>query len=310
MQEMSSAASIQDAYEQTWTAVTYEPYLGSTSISFTFTGTAIYVFFILSNALPPTYTATTAANFTLDGVFQTTYIHSPDPNGPAFQFNESALGFSKTGLENGTHNLLINTTGEDFIFVNFDYALYTFEEDDPPVLTSCLDTQSSRRPIYRSHFFVLEYHLASRRRAHPSLPALRNIPPHIPAQLSAVQLGDQSLSVLLQSLYLFVTVAEAGNPNGSSFTTTSSPSSPSPRDRSPLLDMSTAPEAELIHQQRHIVGSAHESIEELQNQNEAGGQLEHSTSAGGNHDAREPSSLPSSQPEAALTPLPRCPRSR
>ncbi|KAF5388956.1 hypothetical protein D9757_005058 [Collybiopsis confluens] len=121
----------QDAFDQTYTAATYNPTLGSISIVLSFTGTAIYVFFILANAPASGVAATTTANFTLDGLFRATYDHSPDPNAPAFQFNESALAFSQSGLENGTHSLLISTSGlNESIFVNFDYALYTFEEED------------------------------------------------------------------------------------------------------------------------------------------------------------------------------------
>ncbi|KAF5388896.1 hypothetical protein D9757_005057 [Collybiopsis confluens] len=122
--ECALRPSIQDAYDQTWTAATYRPPMGNMSISFPFTGTAIYVFFILSNV--SSENSTTAANFTLDGVVEDAYRHSPDPNAPDFQFNESALAFAQTGLENSTHNLLISTSGDETIFVNFDYALYTF----------------------------------------------------------------------------------------------------------------------------------------------------------------------------------------
>ncbi|KAF5388955.1 hypothetical protein D9757_005059 [Collybiopsis confluens] len=132
---------IQDAYDQTWTAATYRPPMGNMSISFPFTGTAIYVFFILSNII--THNSTTAANFTLDGVLEGAYLHSPDPNAPAFQFNESALAFTQTGLENSTHYLLISTSGDETIFVNFDYALYTFEEEDNTSIPSSSSTELS-----------------------------------------------------------------------------------------------------------------------------------------------------------------------
>ncbi|KAF5388991.1 hypothetical protein D9757_005052 [Collybiopsis confluens] len=140
--ECSLRPPIQDAYDQTYTAATYESGMGNISISFPFTGIAIYVFFILANnaSIGP---VTTAANFTLDAVFQGTYTHPLDPNAPAFQFNESALAFSKIGLENRTHNLFISTSGNEQIFVNFDYALYTFEEEDDVPTSSSLGTALS-----------------------------------------------------------------------------------------------------------------------------------------------------------------------
>ncbi|KAF5389024.1 hypothetical protein D9757_005053 [Collybiopsis confluens] len=144
--ECSLRPPIQDAYDQTYTAATYESGMGNISISFPFTGTAIYVFFILANSNSSIGPVTTAANFTLDAVFQGTYTHPPDPNSPAFQFNKSALAFSKIGLVNRTHNLLISTSGIGPIFVNFDYALYTFEEEDhdtPGSNTTTLTSLSS-----------------------------------------------------------------------------------------------------------------------------------------------------------------------
>ncbi|KIK61852.1 hypothetical protein GYMLUDRAFT_165570 [Collybiopsis luxurians FD-317 M1] len=115
------------AFAGTYTAATYNPGLKNISITFEFTGTAIYVFFILANAPAPGVTATTAADFLLDGFIAGSFTHSPNASALLFQFNESALAFSKTGLENATHQMVITTAGfgQD-IYVNFDYALYTF----------------------------------------------------------------------------------------------------------------------------------------------------------------------------------------
>ncbi|KAE9383765.1 hypothetical protein BT96DRAFT_718412 [Gymnopus androsaceus JB14] len=100
------------AFDGTYTAATYHPDLKNISVSFDFTGTAVYIFFILANNPPnPTITATTAANFTLDSSLVGSLSHFPDNlEFPAFQFNESALAFSTTGLENGAHQMIISTT--------------------------------------------------------------------------------------------------------------------------------------------------------------------------------------------------------
>ncbi|KIK62903.1 hypothetical protein GYMLUDRAFT_164227 [Collybiopsis luxurians FD-317 M1] len=115
-----------NAFMGTYKAATYRPYkFNNMSITFKFTGTAIYIFFILANAPPPGFIATTAANFTLDGSIVGTFGHGPDPTAPDFQFN--ALVFSAAGLENATHEMVISTSGltDEKIWVNFDYALYT-----------------------------------------------------------------------------------------------------------------------------------------------------------------------------------------
>ncbi|KAF9037905.1 hypothetical protein BDP27DRAFT_1435522 [Rhodocollybia butyracea] len=117
------------AFDGTYTASTYNSMLGSISIAFNFTGTAVYVFFILANIPASLATATTAANFTLDGALVGNFTHAPDLSLPDFQFNENALAFSTSGLENATHQMVISTSGlDEHIFVNFDYALYTFED--------------------------------------------------------------------------------------------------------------------------------------------------------------------------------------
>ncbi|KAJ3813245.1 hypothetical protein EV368DRAFT_67228 [Lentinula lateritia] len=122
---------ISSAFGGTYTAATYNPGLQNISITFDFTGTAIYVYFILANNPAPGITATTAANFTLDGSLVGTFNHSPNTStsAPDFQFNQSALAFSKAGLKNITHQMVISTSGlSEDVWVNFDYALYTFQD--------------------------------------------------------------------------------------------------------------------------------------------------------------------------------------
>ncbi|KAE9402050.1 hypothetical protein BT96DRAFT_1017864 [Gymnopus androsaceus JB14] len=120
---------ITSAFDGTYTAATYNPGLDNMSITFDFTGTAVYIFFILANNPADGITATTAANFTIDGALSGTFSHSPDSSAPDFQFNQSSLAFSKTGMKNATHQMIISTSGlSENVWVNFDYALYTFQE--------------------------------------------------------------------------------------------------------------------------------------------------------------------------------------
>ncbi|KAJ3722837.1 hypothetical protein DFJ43DRAFT_1042076 [Lentinula guzmanii] len=133
-----------NAFDGTYTAATYNPDLKNISISFAFTGTAIYVYFILANNPDPGISASTAANFTLDGNLVSTFTHSPDSSSsaPDFYFNNSALAFSKTSLKNVTHQMVISTSGlNSNYYLNFDYALYTFQ--NPSTATSSTSSSSS-----------------------------------------------------------------------------------------------------------------------------------------------------------------------
>ncbi|TFK36368.1 hypothetical protein BDQ12DRAFT_580607, partial [Crucibulum laeve] len=111
-------------FKGTYSAVTYNPGLKNTSISMEFNGTAIYVFFVLANNQGDGITTTTVADFTLDGQVAGHFSHAPDLTTTDFQYN--SLVFSKTGIQNGVHQLVISTSGVDFnVYVNFDYAIYT-----------------------------------------------------------------------------------------------------------------------------------------------------------------------------------------
>ncbi|KAJ3903867.1 hypothetical protein F5879DRAFT_116866 [Lentinula edodes] len=137
---------ISSAFDDTYTAATYNPELKNISISFDFIGTAVYIFFILANDPDPGISASTAANFTLDGTLVSTFTHSPNSSAsaPSFYFNESALAFSKTGMKNISHQMVISTSGlsSDY-YLNFDYALYTFQRPDTTTSSSSSSSSSS-----------------------------------------------------------------------------------------------------------------------------------------------------------------------
>ncbi|KAH7874868.1 uncharacterized protein C8R40DRAFT_1170977 [Lentinula edodes] len=135
---------ISSAFDGTYTAATYNPELKNISISFDFIGTAIYIFFILSNDPNPGISTSTLANFTLDGTLVSTFSHSPNSSSsaPSFYFNESALAFSETGMKNSSHQMVISTSGlSSNYWLNFDYALYTFQR--PDTTTSSVSSSSS-----------------------------------------------------------------------------------------------------------------------------------------------------------------------
>ncbi|KAJ4487572.1 hypothetical protein J3R30DRAFT_813810 [Lentinula aciculospora] len=139
------APSTSSAFDGTYTAATYNPDLNNISISFDFTGTAIYIFFILANNADPGISASTAANFTLDGNIVSTFTHSPNSSSsaPNFYFNDSALAFSRTGMKNISHQMVISTSGlNSNYYLNFDYALYTFQRLDTSTSTSSSSSSS------------------------------------------------------------------------------------------------------------------------------------------------------------------------
>ncbi|PFH51666.1 hypothetical protein AMATHDRAFT_141958 [Amanita thiersii Skay4041] len=114
------------AFNGTWTAATYHPELKHISITLEFPGVAIYVFFILANGgLRNGTTANTECNFTLDGVYARAFTHQPDLTSTNLEYDATA--FTVTGLSNNTHQLVISTNDVDHaVFVNFDYAIYTY----------------------------------------------------------------------------------------------------------------------------------------------------------------------------------------
>ncbi|THV03973.1 hypothetical protein K435DRAFT_230092 [Dendrothele bispora CBS 962.96] len=129
------------AFDGTWTAATYKPSngVGNVSLSFNFHGTAIYIFFILANN-QPNATTKTECNFTLDGAVVGNYSHSPTSS---LDLEYNVTVFSKTGLLNQDHTFQIGATGTDDVFINFDYAIYTFENDQDNSTPTRASSESS-----------------------------------------------------------------------------------------------------------------------------------------------------------------------
>jgi len=87
------------------------------------TGFAIYVYFILANNAGDGITSLTLANFTLDNGNPFLFQHAPDLTTTEIQYNQ--LVYSKTNLVNANHTLVISTSANTNVWVNFDYAIYT-----------------------------------------------------------------------------------------------------------------------------------------------------------------------------------------
>ncbi|KAF9265398.1 hypothetical protein L218DRAFT_860945 [Marasmius fiardii PR-910] len=110
---------------RTWTAATYKANMTDMGFGIQFKGTAISVYFIITNQLDSTaITKDTECNFTLDGSDRERYEHKA-VSGQSFEYNVSV--FDRTGLENGWHMLQVNTGKLDHdTYISFDYARYTY----------------------------------------------------------------------------------------------------------------------------------------------------------------------------------------
>ncbi|KAF8912180.1 hypothetical protein CPB84DRAFT_1742791 [Gymnopilus junonius] len=123
---------VTQAFKGTYTAATYNPGLGNINITMQFSGTAIYVFFILANNAGDGITSLTEANFTLDGNAPQLFQHAPDLTTTNIDFNQ--LVFSQENLLNAQHTLVVSTSGVNTnVYINFDYAIYTHDDTDPLV---------------------------------------------------------------------------------------------------------------------------------------------------------------------------------
>ncbi|KLO15322.1 hypothetical protein SCHPADRAFT_824858 [Schizopora paradoxa] len=107
------------AFDGTWHDAAYNPGDSTAEISISFTGTAIYTFFIV----PDMNSQTTNLNFTLDGVPAGSFQH---PLGNRTQFLYNVSTFGRAGLENAAHSLIITSGGNTSSLLLFDYLVYTY----------------------------------------------------------------------------------------------------------------------------------------------------------------------------------------
>lgn len=203
---VTMAADASKAFQQTWHDTSYEPNgldPDGVSIEMSFTGTAIYIYSLVANAIPPTRTFMWF-NFTIDGVqmSQSAFIHSPDPNGDKILYNQ--LVFSQTGLHNTPHTFSINATGVLESLVLFDYAIYTVEDSSvtdppppPPISKSSSFTTASNPPTSAISTTSSRLSLTVSQSASPS-PSIStsSSPNSVPASRSLSDAGNSSSSTL------------------------------------------------------------------------------------------------------------------
>lgn len=117
------------ALRGTWTEGTYGPAGDPLSIRLTFEGTAIYVFFILADFNGNGLTTATNCAFSLDSTDRVPY-HFASETTTSRNLLYNQLVFSRTGLANEEHVLDIIADGDQRSYLNFDYAIYTQEDED------------------------------------------------------------------------------------------------------------------------------------------------------------------------------------
>ncbi|KAG5653535.1 hypothetical protein H0H81_012476 [Sphagnurus paluster] len=115
------------------------------SIELSFTGTAFYVFFILANFARAGATTETLCDFTLDGRAAGSFSHLESAN-TNLDYNQ--LVFKRENLTNTPHKLVVSTSGvaDRDIYVNFDYAIYTFDDGAPTTTRSSTSTSQTGSP--------------------------------------------------------------------------------------------------------------------------------------------------------------------
>ncbi|KAH9885395.1 hypothetical protein C8Q73DRAFT_622477, partial [Cubamyces lactineus] len=105
----------------TWHDSTAYPDDPPHTIATTFTGTAVYVFNIVVNAVPDTATLTNLTFF-LDGEHAGEFVHVPDGSSDVLY---DVPVYTAAGLANVPHTLLIQMNIPNTTNVLFDYIVYT-----------------------------------------------------------------------------------------------------------------------------------------------------------------------------------------
>ncbi|KAI0756224.1 hypothetical protein C8Q80DRAFT_16147 [Daedaleopsis nitida] len=130
----SVSKNLTNVKDATWHDATYRsPGVNATGpldIVLDFTGTAVYVYHIVINAIDglPQVTTLTNLSFIIDGDLVGQYINTPlgDRN---FTVAYQVPVYVNTTLPNGPHSLVVRADGTNNSLVLFDYAQYTI--DDP-----------------------------------------------------------------------------------------------------------------------------------------------------------------------------------
>ncbi|PIL37474.1 hypothetical protein GSI_01168 [Ganoderma sinense ZZ0214-1] len=117
------ALGMSQIYQATWHEATHQAGGGQTTITVSFTGSAVYVYHIVANSIPDVITST-QLSFDLDGKVVGHYSHTPDSS-DTILYNVPV--FVSTELANTAHTLIIRGGGRESLLL-FDYVAYTSED--------------------------------------------------------------------------------------------------------------------------------------------------------------------------------------
>ncbi|EIW63910.1 uncharacterized protein TRAVEDRAFT_103850, partial [Trametes versicolor FP-101664 SS1] len=112
---------VSQVFDGTWHDSTYHPGDPDHTVDAAFTGTAVYVFFIVPNFVQSTTTLVNVS-FSIDGTFYGKYEHIPDTSSTVL-YNQ--LVFHTTDLVNADHTIEIRASGSNASLILFDNMIYT-----------------------------------------------------------------------------------------------------------------------------------------------------------------------------------------
>jgi len=136
------------AYNGTWHDATYSSSNGYTqTVEFSFTGSALYIFFIIANSVPNA-TTLTDVDFVLDQEIVGTYTHNPSTS-TDYQYNVPV--YTNDSLAFAEHNMIIQpvTDAGGNVLILFDYLIYTTNTSSSSasaIPTSSLSPTSASSP--------------------------------------------------------------------------------------------------------------------------------------------------------------------
>ena len=116
------------AFDGTWHDSTYSG-IGYPEhfLTFNFTGTAVYVYYLLANTVPKTTTLTNLS-FHIDGALVGLFKHEPDSSSDILYH---VLVYANASIPNAEHVMEIRAGGTDASLMLFDFVEYTTEEEGP-----------------------------------------------------------------------------------------------------------------------------------------------------------------------------------
>ena len=128
-----STLDLNQIHDQTWHDGTSYPPDTFPTITVHFTGSAVYVFNILPNALPNQTDTYAHISFSIDGEDPATFVHTSDRS-PTILYNH--LVYYNAELPHGPHTLVMAAAGSTSSLILFDYLLYTTYSNDTTSTTT------------------------------------------------------------------------------------------------------------------------------------------------------------------------------